>query len=163
MRATRFVLGALIIALVVLLLGGLALSNSMPAAAQASNQLTTDVLAATPITGTLDTAAPNLDSASRDASKTVGWTTADVFIAATVDSSATLTATVQVSPDGLNWADAKSEYWTGTAIGTHVQRRVMTVTGVEYVTFPLAGEYWRLHMVAAGGTVTPTVKVTLRR
>ena len=133
------------------------------AQAPASNQVTVDVLAATYIaTATVNTAAPNVDSQGRDVSTTAGWKSLDIFVTGDVSGTATLTATAQVSADGVNWTAADYEYWTGSAIGTKTQQRVLSADGSEYMTVPLAGEYWRVSVQTTGG-VTATVKATLRR
>lgn len=136
-----------------------------PASAQTglSNQLTTGVLRATYIaTATVNTAAPNVDGAGRNVAATAGWEAVDIFVTADVSGTATLTATAQVSADGLNWTNADLEYWNGSAIATRTHQRVMSADGTEYMTLPLAGEYWRVNLVATGG-VTTTVNATLRR
>lgn len=147
------------------LLVGLAMLPAAPAAAQAplANHLTVSVYAAASISGTtVNTSAPNIDAEARDVSLTTGWKTVDVFVTADVASSGTLTATVQVSADGTNWADADYEYWTGSAIGTRTQQRVMTADGTEVITLPLAGERWRVKLTTTA-PVTTTVMATLRR
>lgn len=151
--------------LALLLLGGVLLLPSAPASAQApaSNQLTTTLLAATAVSGTVNTGVPNIDSQGRDVAQTAGWSKADVFLLASVASGATLTATVQFSADGTNWANAEYEYWTGSAIATKTQQRVFTATGNKVLTLPLAGEYWRVNLLSTGGVVTTTVAATLHR
>jgi hypothetical protein len=161
---TKWIAGVMVMVAIVLLAGMLALPAA-PAAAQAplSNQLTVSVYAATSISGTtVNTAAPNIDAEARDVSLTTSWGSVDVFIVADVASSATLTATVQVSPDGVNWADADYEYWTGSAIGTKTHQRVMTADGTEIITLPLAGDRWRVQLTTTA-PVTTTVKATLHR
>lgn len=144
----------------------LALLWPAPQAAQAqpaaSNQATVSVLRATYLTATTATAAPAPDRAGRDVSATAGWGTVDIFVTADVSGTATLTATAQVSADGVNWTDADYEYWTGSVIGTKAQQRVMTADSTEYMTVKLAGEYWRVNLGVSGG-VTTTVNATLRR
>lgn len=154
-----------VLVLALALFGLVTLTPVAPAAAQAptSNQLTVSVYPSTSISGTtVNTDAPNLDASERDVSLTTGWTTVDVFVVADVASSGTLTATVQVSADGVNWADADYEYWTGSAIGTQLFRRVMTADGAEVITLPLAGERWRVKLTTTA-PVTTTVLATLRR
>lgn len=154
-----------VLVLAVVLFAAVAMMPSAPAAAQAppSNQLTVSVYAATSISGTtVNTSAPNLDGSARDVSLTTGWGSVDVFVIADVASSGTLTATVQVSPDGTNWADADYEYWTGSAIGTKTHQRVMTADGTEVITLPLAGERWRVKLTTTA-PITTTVMATLRR
>ncbi len=128
-----------------------------------SNQMTVDVLSATYIaTATVNTTAPNVDGQGRDVSKTMGWESVDIFVTGDVSGTATLTATAQVSADGVNWTNADYEYWTGSAIGSKTQQRAISADGSEYMTVPLAGEYWRVSVQTTGG-VTATVKATLRR
>ncbi len=156
---------ATVLVLALVLFGLVAMTPAAPAAAQGpvSNQLTVSVYPSTSISGTtVNTDAPNLDSSERDVSLTTGWTTADVFVIADVASSGTLTATVQWSPDGTNWTDADYEYWTGSAIGTKTQQRVLTADGVEVITLPLAGERWRVKLTTTA-PITTTVMATLRR
>ncbi len=163
MRRIAYFGVALLVA--VLLLSGVALLPTGPVQAQApvSNQLTTVLLPATAVSGTVNTARPNLDAQARDVAKTTGWTTADVFIVANVASGATLTATVQFSADGINWANGEYEYWTGSVIGTKTQQRVLSATGNKVITLPLAGEYWRVNLLTTGGVVTTTVGATFHR
>ena len=133
------------------------------AQAPASNQMTVDVVAATYIaTATVNSAAPNVDGQGRDVSLTAGWKAVDIFVTGDVSGTATLTATAQVSADGVNWTNAIYEYWTGSAIGVKTQQRVISADGTAYMALPLAGEYWRVQLTTTGG-VTSTVKATLRR
>ena len=133
------------------------------AQAPASNQVTVDVLASTYIaTATVNSGVPNVDAQGRDVSLTAGWKAVDIFVTGDVSGTATLTATMQVSADGLNWANANYEYWNGSAIGTKTQQRVISADGTAYLSAPLAGEYWRVQLTTTGG-VTTTVKATLRR
>lgn len=151
--------------LVAVLFGGLAMMPAAPAAAQAplANQLTVSVYPATSISGTtVNTSAPNVDAEGRDVSLTTGWGSVDVFVTADVVSTGTLTATVQVSADGVNWADADYEYWTGSAIGTQTFRRALAADGTEVMSLPLAGDRWRVQLTSTA-PVTTTVKATLRR
>lgn len=143
----------------------LAQPAAVPAAAQdaPSQQLTVDVLSATYIaTNTVNTAAPNVDTQGRDVSKTAGWKAVDIFVTGDVSGTAYLTATAQVSADGVNWTAANYEYWTGSAIGTKTHARSLSTDSTVYMTLPLAGEYWRVSVQTTGG-VTTTVKATLRR
>lgn len=162
MKRVTAVIATLMIVLAALVLMQPAVT---PAAAQdaPSSQMTVDVLSATYIaTDTVNTARPNVDSAGRDVSKTAGWKSVDIFVTGAVSGTATLTATAQVSADGMNWTNANYEYWTGTDIGTKTQQRVLSANGTTYMTLPLAGEYWRVSVQTTGG-VTTTVKATLRR
>ena len=154
--------------LLMLLLACAVLLQPVPTQAQpaASNQATATVFRTTYLTTTVNTAAPAPDRAGRDVSAAAGWGAVDIFVTADVSGTATLTATAQVSADGVNWTDADYEYWTGSAIGTRTQQRVQTADGTEYMTVKLAGEYWRVNMAvqaAAGNGVTTTVNATLHR
>jgi hypothetical protein len=127
------------------------------------NSLTVDVLPATLVKDTtVTTSAPNVDSQGRDVSLNYGWQTADIFVTAVMSPTGILTATVQVSADGVNWASAYSEYWTGSAIGTQTKRVILASAGTNYVPVVLAGDKWRVSLLATG-SVTATVKATLNR
>jgi hypothetical protein len=112
-------------------------------------------------TGTVNTAAPNLDVYNRDMALTTGFGTADVFIAVDGTGTFTATSTVQLSADGVNWATADYEYETSSAVGTQSFARTQTADGTEYMRVPLAGERLRVQ-IAVTGAVTPTVWVTYR-
>lgn len=161
MRRTSIATSILLlaIALVALFTPGPAPAAAQPAA---SDQVTIDVFAARYLTTTANTAAPNVDTAGRDVSKTAGWGSVDIFVTADISGTGVLTATAQVSADGVNWTNADYEYWNGSAVATKVQQRVLSADGTEYISMPLAGEYWRVNLAATEG-VTTTVKATLRR
>lgn len=92
------------------------------------------------------------------------WNSADVFVGVDLTSTAFLTVTVQLSPDGTNWADADYEYVTADitgTIGTKTYVRSLSADGAEYMRVPLAGERLRVK-IASSGAVTPTVWVTYR-
>lgn len=89
------------------------------------------------------------------------WNSADVFVAVDLTGTAFLTVTVQLSPDGVNWADADYEYATDSAIATQSYVRSLSADGVEYMRVPLAGERMRVK-IASSGAVTPTVIATYR-
>lgn len=89
------------------------------------------------------------------------WNSADVFVAVDLTGTAFLTVTVQLSPDGINWADADYEYATDSAIATQSYVRSLSADGVEYMRVPLAGERMRVK-IASSGAVTPTVMATYR-
>lgn len=151
------------LAVIVLFVPAPEVAQAQPAA---SNQATATVFRATYLTTTTNTAAPQPDRAGRDMSATAGWGTVDIFVTADVSGTATLTATAQVSADGVNWTDADYEFWNGTAIATRTQQRVQTADGTEYMTVKLAGEYWRVNLAvsaAAGNGVTTKVDATLHR
>ena len=89
------------------------------------------------------------------------WNSADVFVGVDLTGTAFLTVTVQLSPDGTNWADADYEYATDSAIATQTYVRSLSADGVEYMRVPLAGEQTRVK-IASSGAVTPTVWITYR-
>jgi hypothetical protein len=89
------------------------------------------------------------------------FNSADVFIVGSLATSSNITGTVQFSPDLTNWASATYDYWNGSAIGTQTYVRSLSSTGATYVQVPIAGEYMRVQL-ATRGTVTPTVRITLR-
>lgn len=99
------------------------------------------------------------------------WNSADVFVGVdltdttdvtgTVTASAFLTVTVQLSPDGTNWADADYEYATDSTIATKAYVRSLSADGTEYMRVPLAGERLRVK-IESTQAVTPTVWVTYR-
>ena len=132
--------GAVVALMLALALAVLLLPGPTPTAqaqAPASNQMTVEVVKATYIaTATVNSAAPNVDGQGRDVSQTSGWKSVDIFVTGAVSGTATLTATMQVSADGVNWTAADYEYWTGSAIGTKTQQRVISADGAEYMTVP---------------------------
>lgn len=113
------------------------------------------------ISSAAQTSAPATDAYGRNMAATNGYALADVFVTADVGSSAVLTATVQVSADQSNWANADYEYATSSAIATQGFVRTLSADGTEYMRIPLAGEYLRLSLTVSG-TVTPTIKITYR-
>lgn len=135
-----------------------------PTSAHVESAATVTLFAATPITATgvtYTTAAPNTTDGARDASLVENWATADVFITLDGSGSFTLTATVQFSADGDNWATADYEYATSSAVATQSYARTMTADGAEYMRVPVAGRYMRMAL-SSTGAVTPTVHVTYR-
>jgi hypothetical protein len=118
------------------------------------------------VTETVYSASPQTVGAGLDVSRVADWHAADIFVTADVSGTATLTATVQFSPDQVVWADAETLYvtWnqTGTAtLNTMTYRTVQTADGTTLLRVPVAGEFMRVMMVA-GGAVTATVQATLR-
>ena len=107
------------------------------------------------------TAISNGTTVYSTAATTTRWNSADVFVAVDLTSTAFLTVTVQLSPDGTNWADADYEYATDSAIATQAYVRSLSADGVEYMRVPLAGERMRVK-IASSGSVTPTVIATYR-
>lgn len=89
------------------------------------------------------------------------WNSGDIFIVADVASGASFTVTAQVSPDNTNYADLDFEYGEADSLETKTYQRLMSADGVEVMRIPMAGEYLRVSIVTTG-SVTPTVKVTMR-
>ena len=130
--------------------------------------------------------APLAVGTSLDVSRITDWHSADVFVTADISGTATLTATVQVSADQVNWADADYVYATSTAdisaaadvsgtvtltatgtsaLTTQAHQIVLSADGTDYLRVPLAGEYMRVKLEAssiATNTVTAPVQATLR-
>ncbi len=94
-------------------------------------------------------------------SVTTGYGSADVFLVGDLTGTAYLTATVQVSGDGVNWADADYEYATDSTIATKTHTRSLSADGTEYMTVKLAGSYLRVKIEATGQTTT-TVQALYR-
>lgn len=128
-------------------------------------------------TGTVTTRSPLVEAGGRDAASTTGFATADVFVSVDGTGTFTLTAKVQVSPDGTTWVDYAYPYesltssWASegvtstatstTAIMMHTPTMTFTADGAQFVQAALAGERLRVVMDVTG-VVTPTVKVTYR-
>lgn len=128
-------------------------------------------------TGTVNTSAPNLDGFNRDMALTTGWSLADVFVGVDGTGTFTVTAKVQISADGSNWADYAYDYesltsaWASegvtstaaasTTIARHTPTLTFTADGTGFIQAPLAGEWLRVQL-GVTGAVTPTVKVTYR-
>ena len=122
-RAIRLVavavcLTVLSVALAIGLLGRIAAAQS-PGQAESgtvNRQATFTLLESTRISGTtVNTAAPLLLAGGADARDVSTWNSADVFLSATLAQSATLTATVQFSPDASLWADGGAALSEGPA------------------------------------------------
>jgi hypothetical protein len=152
-----------VVLLVVLLASMATAMPNEPTVTPVQKQLTVTLFTAANISGTTTTtAAPGvLDTNGREVAKTTGWSGADVFVTIDGTGTFTLTATVQVSADGTNWATADYEYATDSTIATQSIARTMTADGTEFMRVPLAGEYLRVQL-AATGNITPTVKTTYR-
>lgn len=122
------------------------------------------------ITATVYSDAPLPVGSDLDVSRISNWHSADVFVTVDISGTATLTATVQTSPDQTNWADAYYVYpsWnsTGTAtLNTQPYRLVMSADGTNYLRVPLTGEYMRVKLEPSGtvtNVITATVQATLR-
>lgn len=137
MKRTSLAAAVLMLALALAMLLTPGPAPAAQAQAPASNQMTVNVLDATYIaTATVNSTAPNVDGQGRDVSMTAGWKSVDIFVTGDVSGTAWLTATAQVSADGINWTAADYEYWTGSAIGTKTQQRVISADGAEYMTVP---------------------------
>lgn len=138
---------------------------SLPADAQAPvvNQITVPVYGATAVTtGTVTTASPNVDQYGRDVSAAGPYESVDIFFSSDVTGATWVTATAQVSADGVNWANATQDYWTGSAIATATKARSLSADGTTYMNVPLAGEYWRVS-IQTTGVATNTIKATLHK
>jgi hypothetical protein len=161
MNATKKLLLPLIVMLALLIAGAFAL----PANAQAPvvNQITVPVYSAVGVTtGTVNTSSPNVDQYGRDVSAAAMYESVDIFFTSDISGTGYVTATAQVSADGVNWANATQDYWTGSAIATSTHARSLSADGSTYMSVPLAGEYWRVS-IQTTGTATNTVKATLHK
>lgn len=107
------------------------------------------------VSGTTVNTAPSATSLGVDPAKTGNWNSADVFITTDVATSAQLTATVQFSGDGTNYANA---YWYGTDSSgvavANLYRQVLTADGTAYLRVPIAGDKMRVTLLATGQTTT---------
>lgn len=168
-RAIRLVavavcLTVLSVALAIGLLGRIAAAQS-PGQAESgtvNRQATFTLLESTRISGTtVNTAAPLLLAGGADASDVSTWNSADVFLSATLAQSATLTATVQFSPDASLWADGEYDYVSSNAIAQGKYQRVLTVSGTRVLRVPALGEHMRLQLTTTG-VATATAKATYR-
>lgn len=138
---------------------------SLPADAQApvTNQITVPVYGPVAVTtGISNTVSPNVDAYGRDVSAAGMYESVDVFLTTDLTGSTWVTATAQVSADGTNWADAKQDYWTGSAIAQATKARSLSADGTTYMSVPLSGEYWRVS-IQTTGTATNTIKATLHK
>lgn len=95
------------------------------------------------------------------------WATADIFVTADVSGTDTLTATVQYSSDGANWANGTYTYvtfnQTGTAtLNTGTYQLVINSDTTSFMRVPVVGEYLRIRIDNAG-YVTPTIRATFKR
>jgi hypothetical protein len=163
--------GALMVILLLALMvvparSGLVLAEGDPVFNGQSRQLTVTLYPATALTGagTVFSASPRTTVAGRDDSSTNGWTMADVFVKTDIATTGTFTATVQFSPNRVDWAMADYEYATGSTTGliaTQIHRRVLTADGVRVIRLPVAGENLRV-MIQHTATMTPTVWVTYK-
>lgn len=117
-------------------------------------------------TGTTYSEAP-LTINTIDFARTTNYATADVFVTTGANSVGSTTVTAQVSPDAETWTDLTQIIPTFNTTGTLTENSVaydvaLTNASSAYMRVPVAGEFLRFKVVVAGGTVTPTVKVTLR-
>jgi hypothetical protein len=128
--------------------------------------------------GQITYAASNMDN----------WHAADVFVTGQVASTKLLTVTAQLSPDGVNWANAFYRYvaptLTSTSVAVSHSGSITSTTttattssalvnqayqlafnsttaSTSYFQMPVAGE-WLRFQIQHTGTVTPTIVVTLR-
>lgn len=167
---------------VVVMLSGQASAQGEPAAAPmvmpVEVQRTFTLYGPTAVTtGTVTTRSPLVDTGGRDAVLTSGFGLADVFVSVDGEDTFTVTAKVQMSPDGAMWVDYAYPYesvtseWasegvtstatSNTAIVMHTPELSFTEDGAEFLQVALAGERLRVVMDVTG-VVTPTVKVTYR-
>ncbi len=137
---------------------------SLPVDAQApvTNQVTVPVYTGVVMTGTVTTASPNVDQYGRDVSAAGPYESVDIFLTSAATGTIYITATAQVSADGVNWANATQDYWTGSAIATATKERSLSAAGTTYMNVPLSGEYWRVS-IQTTGVATNTVKATLHK
>jgi len=155
-----FIVVALVLAAFALLPG-----MTTPAAAQAPivEQITVPVYGPVAVTtGVSNTVSPNVDQYGRDISAAGPYESVDVFLTTDLTGSTWVTATAQVSADGVNWANATQDYWTGSAIAQATKARSLSAAGTTYMNVPLAGEYWRVS-IQTTGVATNTIKATLLR
>lgn len=114
-------------------------------------------------------------------SRVIPYYSADVFVTGVVSGSNAFTVTAQYSNDNSNWVDATYTYLantsstsvvTGTAgltattstaqaIATNTYQVVINSNTTKFFQIPIVGEYLRFR-IDNGGTVTPTIKVTLK-
>lgn len=117
-------------------------------------------------TGTTYSSAP-LEVNTIDFARTTNYQTADVFMATGANSVGTTTIVAQVSPDAETWVDSTyivpSFNSSGTlSLNTATYSATLTNASSTFLRMPVAGEFVRFKVIVAGGTVTPTIKVTLR-
>jgi hypothetical protein len=93
-------------------------------------------------------------------SRVVPYYSADVFVTGVVSGTDAFTVTAQVSADGTNWATATYQYVTST-LNTATYQLAFSSSTTKYMQIPIVGEYLRFK-IENGGTVTPTIKVTLK-
>lgn len=117
-------------------------------------------------TGTTYSAAPLLVQ-GQDAARTENYSSIALFATTSAGSSGTMTATLQISPDREIWVDSTEIVYsfntTGTLTANTITHRI-TLSGASQtgvVRTGLAGAYMRVRLDVAG-TLTPTVKATLR-
>lgn len=91
------------------------------------------------------------------------WHAADVFVKSSDTIASNITVTVQLSPDGTNFADAVRDEVLNNVVTVTPYRIVFTAGSdqVKTVHVPLAGEYIRFK-VEHGETFTPTLWLSLR-
>lgn len=88
-----------------------------------------------------------------------GWAGGDAFINADFATTGTLTATVQFSADGTNWATGVNTNASGTEV---TLQEVITNDGDGMVHIPMAGQYVRFKLEPSA-SVTPTIRLVLRQ
>lgn len=82
----------------------------------------------------------------------------DVFIKTDLtDNTGTVTATLQISPDGTNWFDHTFLIDSGSSVATITQQRVLSNDDSDViVSAPVAGRYARLSLTRTNDGLTPT-------
>lgn len=107
---------------------------------------------------TTTTTTPRVVGSDNNAWLTKDYHAAELFVTADFTTTGVLTATVQSSPDGVNWVDGFYIADDGDVVNAQV---VITNDGGGMIRYPLAGYYTRLSLVPSAG-VTATVQMTLR-
>lgn len=107
-----------------------------------------------------------------DISHVRSWNSLDMFVTLDVSGTGTITVTPQFSPDQSDWTDGDYRHITfsGDAtttistLNTQTYQLALSSDSTDYINaIPIAGEYLRFKILYAGsGTVTPTIKGTLR-
>jgi hypothetical protein len=117
-------------------------------------------------TGTTYSDAPLMIN-GQDFARVTNFSEAAVYVSTGANSAGTVTVTIQTSADAAVWADAKEIVHTFNSTGTlsssdYFHKAVLTgADDADVINAPLSGEFMRVK-VQATGTLTPTVKATLR-
>jgi len=171
MRNFRFAILTGCVALSMLMSGAALLSvtpmvTAAPAEQGSTPRTVTMIEPARVTTGTTYSDAPLLVQ-GQDAAMTTNYGSVAMFVTTGANSTGTMTATLQISPDREIWVDSTEIVYsfntTGTLASNTITHRV-TLSGASQtgvVRTALAGAYMRVKLDVAG-TLTPTVKATLR-